>query len=192
MNIIIFNLQLPTIKLHWERLRGRVRIHTVDKYTDVLTRLVTDTVEPQPLYVSVGHADFVSQWLDRLYRETGQIGGTEPRITRLIVKRLSDDAIGKLEEVGALSSGFGEKLASNLKTIRSNPGITRNRVEIQERFWIGLPPFHGYLFGDRLLIGPWSVDEAGHLHVQTPILETRRASTPSRHEWARTQFEEQR
>lgn len=189
MGITIFKLELPEIKLCWERLRRRMRFYTVDKYTGALTSLVTRSREEQSLFVSVGEADYLAQWLGRLYQEPRQAGSREPRISKLIIKRLSDPVISRLQEADVLRQGFGEGLRANLQTLRSIPGIIRNRVEIEERLWNRLPSFHGYLFGDSVLVGPWAVDEAGYLHVQTPLLETKRAAAPSHYEWVRSQFE---
>lgn len=39
------------------------------------------------------------------------------------------------------------------------------------RYWPSIPPFHGYVFGDRVFYGEWGIDQLGRLHVQTAHFE---------------------
>ena len=189
MELTLLEFSLPPARLLWHRLRGSVKVHPIGKHDAVLTDLVRSVREPQPLFLSVGSADFVAPWLERLYTAADDAASKEPQISRLILKSLDYALIDRLEGAQVLPPGFGVKLKTNIATIKAIPGIRRNHVKVEERTWTRLPPFAGFLFGDRLLVGPWAVDDDGFLHVRVNIVETHRRSFARRHERALAYFE---
>jgi hypothetical protein len=72
-----------------------------------------------------------------------------------------------------LAVEFKDRLEANLRGIANDSLIRSHGVQIEVIRWTRLPPFHGHMYGDDLLIGPWSIDSTGLLHVQTPMAHFR-------------------
>lgn len=153
-----------------------MRVHrNSDECYAILTACVTDpVVRPQPLFVSVGTADFVSGWLTRICRER-----VEPiKISELVIVRMRDELIGQMEKQGELEKGFRHQLKANLRVLRTDSQIRQKGIRVIEKLWEHRPPFHGYCYGSRVLIGHWSADSSGKLHVKTPLFDTTEALDP--------------
>jgi hypothetical protein len=151
---------------------GRIYKSTAD-FDKILTRLVMRPTTAKDYYVSAGTADFTVPWLQRLYRHAEINGGPIPKIRRLIFKCISIELMDILLANHMLAVEFKERLEANLRGITHDSLITSYGVQIEVRRWTRLPPFHGHMFGDELLIGPWSIDSTGLLHVQTPMTHFR-------------------
>lgn len=167
------NIDRINIGTHWiKRSRGRIYRSTAD-YDRALTRIVTKSPVSDDYYVSAGTGDFVVPWLQRLYRHAEINGSPVPRIRRLVFKCLSIEIMDTLLNNRMLAGEFKDRLEANLHGICNDALIRSHGVEIEIRRWTRLPPFHGHMFGENLLIGPWSIDSAGLLHVQTPVTHFR-------------------
>lgn len=190
LDVTLFSLSAQPLLFIWNLLSGRVKVHHSKTYNRVLTGLVTRSNQLQPLFVSIGSGDFVASWLTRLYSEENiTVENKIPKINKLVIKRLAYPLIDKLEKIDVLEPGFRDATESNIRILRNDPFLKRERVTVEEREWQSLPPFHGYLYGDRLLIGPWMVNQAGYLHVKTPLWETNQRHFPGRLSMAREFFE---
>lgn len=154
---------------HWiKRNRGRIYRSMAD-YDRVLTKIVTKSPVSDDYYVSAGTGDFVVPWLQRLYRHAEISGAPVPRIRKLVFKCLSIELMDTLLNNRMLAGEFKDRLDANLRGICNDELIRSRGLEIEIRRWTQLPPFHGHMFGDNLLIGAWSIDSTGFLHVQTPV-----------------------
>lgn len=148
----------------------RVNVYlTSDQVYSVLTALVTSAdTEPKSLYVSVGTADFVCPWIKRIATEWHQ----RILITELVIVRMRDEVIRALEERGLLEPGFLKALEGNIKAMATDDAVVEKGIKVVERFWENRPPFHGYLYGSRVLVGKWETDSTGRLHVRTLVYDT--------------------
>ena len=189
LDVTLFNLSTQPLLYIWNLLSRRVKIHPSKKYNEILSNFVMSSDQPQPLFVSIGSGDFVSSWLTRLYHEYSITGENKPKINKLVIKRLTYSQIDMYEQIGILQPGFRVAAESNIQILQNDPLLKREGVTVEEREWKSLPPFHGYLYGDRLLIGPWMVNEAGQLHVKTPLWETNQRNFAGRHAMIRELFE---
>ena len=134
-------------------------------YLDLLERLATDpAMAGETLYVSAGEGDITASWLVRLFDGVG--GGGVPRLGRVVLLRLDDDLITRLEQRRELEDGFRQRLKQNIDRIE---GLLANRANVafEVRGVSTIPPFHGYRCGDVLLRGPWAVDRNGHYIART-------------------------
>ncbi|WP_433264818.1 hypothetical protein ACQPZF_36175 [Actinosynnema sp. CS-041913] len=156
----------------FRRDRGRTYASTAE-CDKALIKLVTRTSAPDDYYVSAGTADFVVPWLQRLYRCAEISRGPTPKIRRLIFKCLSAELTEVLLVNKMIAQKFKERLEVNLRAISEDSLIRSHGVEIEVRRWNRLPPFHGHMFGENLIIGPWSIDSTGLLHAQTPVTHFR-------------------
>src|SRR5262245_26761676 len=103
LDISLFELSLPPLVQAWRQLRGQVKMHHAESYMKVLTKLVIESNERQSLFVSIGTGDFLAPWLTRLYTEQSASGKNKtPRISKLVIKRLSFSLVTQLEAIGAL------------------------------------------------------------------------------------------
>jgi hypothetical protein len=156
----------------FRRDRGRTYASTAE-CDRALTKLLTRASAPDDYYVSAGTADFVVPWLQRLYRRTETSRGPAPKIRRVIFKCLSTELADVLLANKMIAQEFKERLDVNLRAICEDSLIRSHGVEVEIRRWNHLPPFHGHMFGENLIIGPWSIDSAGLLHAQTPVTHFR-------------------
>lgn len=169
-------------------LTGNVRqLTTSDQYYAILTEIVTKNDCASDLYVSVGEGDFLYAWLTRLYQESPL--DLQPKIKRLIIKRLSDELLDDYIAKGRLAKSFKNKIERNIASIKEDDQLERNEVEIEIRFWRGFPEFHGYLCGDEMLIGKWQNNINGNLHVKTQLFYTKKQSFPKEYQIVKMGFE---
>lgn len=136
-------------------------------YLDLLERMATDpAMAGETLYVSLGEGDITASWLVRLFDGVG--GRGVPRLGRVVLLRLDDDLITRLEQRGELEEGFRRRLEQNIDRIQ---GLLANRANVgfEVRGAASLPSFHGYRYGDVLLRGPWAVDRSGHYIARTML-----------------------
>ena len=172
----------------WNAIRKRVCVYrNSDEVYPAITKLVTSAKQKHPLLVSIGEGDFVQSWLSRICEEHQ----SHVQISRLVLARIRTDLAEVLEEQGLLRSEFRSSMLANIEALRADPGVQRADIQVEVRTWSGLPPFHGWLFGDRMLIGRWSVNDAGELHVKTPVFDTDTRSDPAGHTFARDAFPSQ-
>jgi nucleoside phosphorylase len=128
----------------------------------------------ETLYVSAGEADITTSWLLRLFDQVG--GGGAPRLGRVVLLRLDDDLITRLEQRSELEDGFRQRLKQNID--RLDGLLTRAKVTFEVRGSATVPPFHGYKYGDVLLRGPWAVDREGRYAARTLLEHLTRDSAP--------------
>jgi transcriptional regulator with XRE-family HTH domain len=148
---------------------------TPERYTVRLTELVTESPTEHSLNVAIGEADFLKGWLARLMQAS--TGHKLPAISRLVILSLDPSHGESLEKQGRLRSYFTKLMVANVEAIRAELSLP-----VEHRVWPGQPGFHGYLYGDIALCGPWESNELGHLHVKTPISEFHRDVDPIRFE----------
>lgn len=191
LDVTLFSLAAePIITQVWSMLTRKIKVHHMEEYTQALTKLVTERRESRTLFVSIGTGDFLAPWLTRLYTEESiAFRDREPKISKLVVKRLPSAMISELEKIHLLEDGFNTRVEMNIQALKKDPNLKRSGVSVEEREWKDIPPFHGYMYGEKILIGPWMVNEAGQLHVKAPLWETRQKDFPKRHETVRTWFE---
>lgn len=193
----VFNLAAsPGLVVRFLRwVRGyQLSLHvTQEAYAHALKRMVTKPGKAgngRILFVSIGAADFLTPWLRRLYSESSMMGGqSAPRLHKLVIKRLDDTLARKLESDRVLESGFTNRMLANIQALRDDCHIISAGVNIEERIWSGLPPFHGFLCEDRLLIGNWSVNDGGLLHNHTPLVETNKRTARELYDRTERQFD---
>jgi hypothetical protein len=150
----------------------------VEAYTTILTEAVIKASVSTPLFGSVGKADFAVAWLPRLFEGYQYKTGLRPRISEVILKRLADDNIARLVTAGLLDPRFAEALNANIE--RLQVALADHQVALKVRHWMapGIPPFHGWLFGDTLLRNAWARGSGGFFHVMTPlVLYEKKATT---------------
>lgn len=190
IHLPIFQLSAHPLLYIWRSLKKDMRVHvSVAGYTSSLTKLVTAAGEDRPLLVSIGTGDFLAPWLTRLYHEQAvNPKARRPRLNQLVIKHLDEKLARSLVTLNVLQDGFWDALQTNLNTLRSDPYLKRYNVQIDIRSWPVVPPFHGYLCQDRILVGPWMVNESGHLHVKTPLFEAHRKAASQQYEFVRGQF----
>lgn len=134
-------------------------------YYRVLTEIVTGSAERKPLYVSVGTGDFVSPWIRRTCSDQ-----TAPvQISDLVIVRLSDEVLASYLSKKLLDPEFLQKLTSNIRDMKTDSAVRKMGITVVERYWPHVSPFHGYLYGNRMLLGRWEVDEKNYFHVRTPL-----------------------
>lgn len=136
-------------------------------YLNLLEEMATDpAMAGETLYVSLGEGDITASWLVRLFDRVGGCGA--PRLGRVVLLRLDDDLITRLERRGELEDGFRRRLEQNIDRIQ---GLIANRANVgfEVRAVSSIPPFHGYRYGDVLLRGPWAVDPSGHYIARTML-----------------------
>lgn len=179
----------------WEVLTGVLQVKPsagvgVQEYTDRLSKLVQSPGPNSTLYVSVGTADFVTPWLTRLYAEPAVgLQTSAPRLDALVLKHIDLNAAEALEAAGALEPRFVERLRLNMEDLqREGSDLTKRAVRFKTCLWKLLPFFHGYLFEDTFLIGPWRVGHGGHLHVRTPLVQGSAKELPNVYQYLRTAF----
>lgn len=191
IHIPIFELSAHPLLYLWRTLKKNIKVHvSITGYTSSLTKLVSVKGEDRTLFASVGTGDFLAPWLTRLYSEhAAQPEKKRPRLNRLVIKHLDEKLARSLESLHVLEEGFWDALQANLRKVRNDPYVKRYGVVIDVHSWQQVPPFHGYLCQNRILVGPWMVNEAGHLHVKTPLFEADRKAVPQQHEFVRKQFE---
>jgi len=146
---------------------------TSEGYGARLSDLVTHSTGENPLHVAIGDADFLRGWISRLLQAS--TGYRSPAITRLVVLSLNPRYAEAMESQGRLRPNFAKLMLGNVEAIRAETGLL-----VEHRYWPGEPGFHGYLYGDIALCGMWESNEAGHLHVKTPLTEFHRAEDPVR------------
>lgn len=176
----------------WEVLADAVRGRAatgigVAGHTEKLTALVTRKDASDVLFASVGTGDFLTPWLTRLYAETER-GEPVLRLKRIVVKHLDFTLASKLEAASVLERNFTNKLRLNLDTLQHDPALTEAGVVLETRVWKVLPLFHGYLFGEEFLIGPWSVGRRGQLHVKTSLSRSTAAKLPNVYGFVQAEF----
>jgi hypothetical protein len=174
MGIIDLNLNpqinVQNFSTRWSRLRREPRVYSeVAEYDMALTRAISRSKEPHDLCCSVGTADFIVPWLQRLYRHAEANFKPSPKIQKILIRHLPYKLIEELSKCGVLDSGFGNTLRSNVFNLTNDSVIGNHGVKIEVRPWGQVPPFHGHLYSLDFLVGLWSIDSAGRLHVQTPI-----------------------
>lgn len=193
MGIIDLNLR-PEINVGgsasgWNPFRRRPKVYSeAAEYDTALTQAVSRASESHDLYCSVGTADFIVPWLQRLYRHAEINYKPAPRIHRVLVRHLPYGLIDDLSRCGALDGEFGSRLGANILSLEKDPVIGSHGVEIEVRPWKRLPAFHGHMYSQDLLIGLWSIDSGGHLHVQSPVTHLSGSRHSDRLEAARKTF----
>lgn len=146
--------------------RGGRRLASME-YVVVLTNVVTEDGPKRDLFVSVGDADFVTPWLFRLLEDARSGLVPEPRIRRLFLKRMNQNLIDQHVRNGELPAAFGETLERNLSLLEESELLRQKDIKVHVYEWDKPPPFHGYLFGDHILIGDWITDPTGYRSHRT-------------------------
>ncbi|MBE5228785.1 MAG: hypothetical protein IM550_11540 [Microcystis sp. M54BS1] len=178
------NLQLLTFDL-----TGKVeQLTRSEQYYAILTDIVTKKDILNDLYVSIGEGDFVYAWITRIFHEANL--DKKPKISRLILKRLSDELIDIYISTNRLSINFKNKINRNLEFILEDEQLRQNNVEIEIKYWHTFPKFHGYLYGDDMLLGEWANDAKGYIHVKSPLYYTNRQFFPKQYDFIKNIFEE--
>jgi hypothetical protein len=164
------------MNLWFENPPTKVKIYRDSReYFDQLTKMVTSAeAVRQPLYVSVGTADFVSGWITRICREQPET----VQITELVIVRMSDARIRSLEKQGLLQKGFLQTLKANIRVMTTDSVLRQRAIRVLERHWKGQSPFHGYCYGTRVLVGTWAADADGKISVKTPLHDTDETNDP--------------
>ena len=135
-----------------------------------LSKIVTKSTGKHDLRVSIGEGDFLRSWLLRLCEAcSGRV-----QINRLLIASLNDEVGSKLESFGLLRPGFMKSMKGNLTALKNAAGIIRENINIDICYWPCLPPYHGWLYNDTALSARWSIDDNGHLNVNTMMLKTTR------------------
>lgn len=174
MGIIDLNLS-PQINVHgsasgWNLFRRRPKVYEeAAEYDMALTQAVARSKEPHDLCCSVGTADFIVPWLQRLYRHAEMNHKASPKIQRVLIRHLPCSLIEELSRCAVLDGDFSSRLQGNIYALTNDSVLSSHGVGIEVRPWKKLPPFHGHLYSQDFLAGVWSIDSAGHLHVQTPL-----------------------
>jgi hypothetical protein len=177
---------LPFIKLD---LTGRVKQLTKsDQYYAILTDIVTKSDISRDLYVSIGEGEFVYTWITRIFREASP--DAKPKVNRLILKGLSDELIDAYVSTNRLSKNFKNRMDLNLASILEDEQLSRNGVKIEIKYWKSFPEFHGYLYGDDMLIGEWETNDDGSMHVKSPLYYTKRQFFPKQYDFIKHSFDE--
>jgi hypothetical protein len=172
VGLSLFELSPVAVKRLWGKMVGGRGRLTSEQYAKSIKDEITQTKHPCPLRVSIGTGDFVSPLIKRLFAEASLNGQKDmPRVSVIILKRLADDAATKMESLGILEPGFVEAMHANIRGLREDAHLRQAKVEVEERIWKHLPLFHGHVFANRLLIGPWVVGPKGFLHVRGPLIE---------------------
>lgn len=156
------------------------QIKTSNQYYDILTSMVTKNNHGNILYISIGEGDFLYAWLTRLYQESPL--DLQPKINKLVIKRLSDEIIDNYTIQGRLPKNFKNRLEMNIASIREDDQLERNKIEIEIKYWNSFPEFHGYLYGHEMLIGKWENNINGNLHVKTQLYYTTKKISPKQYE----------
>ena len=140
----------------------------MEEYLEQLEAVLTDPVvafNAGTLYASVGKADVLRTALGRFYEASPP--DHRPRITGVVLLRLSDTLVTAMEERGELQPGFGVALRGNLEQLGAM--LAAHEIPLEIRETDRLPAFHGFLFGDHLFRGTWQVGPSGALDVHTML-----------------------
>jgi class 3 adenylate cyclase len=164
---------VPERSNHFERPLLSLREHP-----EKLLSMITGGSEPSPLFVSAGDLDFISGWIERVFYEAQAFGSQKPKINHIIIKRISDDAIASLAAIGGLPGGFEARMRANIRAMKDSPVLQHEGLVVTERTWNRLPPFHGFLYSDHALVGPWETGLGGILHHKTRLAYFSRTMAP--------------
>lgn len=139
-----------------------------EQYATHLKNIVTADGESKPLYFFVGKADFIVPWISRICRE--QVN--PPKISELIIVRMTSETINRLIRKGELSKEFLAALNNNIDTMMNDRVLKEKNIRVSIRYWgtLGIPPLHGFKFGNELLYNKWAKDGSGKYHVQTSLI----------------------
>lgn len=154
------------------------------RYWIHLIQLLTRAPTPQTLCVSIGTADFLVELVKFLVAD-----GKPVMLDRLVVKGFADDVRRQLMECRGLEPAFDDQMDGNLAAIESTLASMPTPVPLMRTAWHGLPPFHGYLLGDHLLIADWQRGKDEQIHHRTALFESTREEFPWQHDHARRVFD---
>jgi len=170
------------------RLEGTSELLEVEAYTRLLTEELRRLPIPTTLFASIGEGDFATSWLGRVFEGLPYKSARPFRISRFVVKRLSEQAVASLTAAGNLDLSFGARLEFNLERVRAV--LAEAGVPLEVRFWddLGLPPFHGWVVGDLVLRNRWARGTGGHWHALTPMMMFTRSKAPAMHELTLAEF----
>jgi hypothetical protein len=151
-----------------ERITGRLKAFSQPEFEVALKRLMHGSNFDGELGISLGNGFFANAFLTRLLRN-GEVNKEKgARIHRLTVKSISPTLVAALQSQGMLPANFQIELDVHLATWKSL--CAEHRIAFESRIWTKLPPFHGFLLSNALLLNHWEVDETGQLTWITPVI----------------------
>jgi hypothetical protein len=120
------------------------------------------------LWASIGTGSVLASFLPRALPDllAGYEGANLP-LKRVVVLHLSKTTCDALERVGLLDLGFHELIQGHLTLIRET--LARHGVKFDAFEAGGVPPWHGFLWGDHLFRGSWQIGRSRLLDVHTPL-----------------------
>lgn len=134
----------------------------------LLNQLVCHAPESAVLYGSVGGAGTAYSWLSHVFEGSEYRPQRQPKISKIVIKRLHPDVVRQQVEQGRLPPGFEARLSLNLQAIASK--VQSRNVELEVQYWPACPPpFYGWIFSNHLLTASWNHGTGGYWHVHTPM-----------------------
>jgi hypothetical protein len=135
------------------------------KYGLFLRHILLESHGRQPLYVSVGEAEWVYGFLSRLFHETAN-EDNKPKISELVILHLSKEAALRFENVNLLSVNFYDRMNGNIEGLKKLS--SENKIKFGEILCENFPDYHGFMFGDWTLRGEWT-HNSGIFNVRTSL-----------------------
>jgi len=147
------------------------------EYSKVLGDAIKLAKNPTALMGSVGEAEFARSFITRLFDEPVSRGLPKPSISRVMLKRLSNELVETKTKEKTLDPEFGATLTGNLGYIKNT--LDRYSIELQVLDWkCFTPPFHGWIFGDHVFRNSWELSPSGVFWVRTVLRYYTKAGTP--------------
>jgi len=157
----IVNINWPeAIDYFKEKINKKGRTLGISKVADILTKIVTGK-DRNELWIFGGEFDFASAWLSRLSDEELF---SSLSIERVVCVAIAPTKAKKLIRVGLLEKDFIQRMKSNLRVIERCFSKS-----IEYRYWNEHPLFHGFRFGNNLIIGTWQINRNQQLTWRTKV-----------------------
>ncbi len=111
----------------------------------------------QILYSSIGDARGILNLVDEFLAK-------EPLVKAIVLKKMSDSFLIKLEELGIVEPVLRVRMNANLESLRlRSKSIPNPKVEFYD--WPALPPFYGLYYATYFRFGRWYVEDGNPPHL---------------------------
>lgn len=106
----------------------------------------------QTLYSSIGDARGILKLVDEFLAK-------EPLVRAIVLKKMSDSFLMKLEELGIVEPGLRERINANVKSLKLR-SESRQNLKVEFYDWPALPPFYGLYYATYFRFGRWYVEDS--------------------------------
>lgn len=127
-------------------------------------RILTTAPEKRDWLVSAGTLHSARKIVEMSATSSGRLPAPL-KVSCLRIKKLSSETVKRLVNAEVLDPDFEKELHANLKALEKHKARLGDIVVTD---WKGLPPFHGFLFGDVAHIGQWTLSN-GRLDAFTNV-----------------------